>query len=94
MDPNSVPEAVGIAIAVFMGIAMLMGVIGGVWLLILAFRKSMLWGLGSLLLPFVILVFAVMHWSETQEALMLQVAAALIMMGVFGGLALAAPGMM
>jgi hypothetical protein len=39
----------------------------GIQLLVLAFRTSILWGLGYLLVPFVALVFIVMHWDEARE---------------------------
>lgn len=41
-------------------------VIGGLWLLILAFQTSILWGLGSLIVPFVSLIFAITHWDEAK----------------------------
>jgi hypothetical protein len=62
---------------------------GGIWLLILTFSESVLWGLGSLLLPFVSLVFVAMNWEITKRAFMLQLVGALMM---FGGLLLGHAG--
>ncbi len=39
----------------------------GIRILIIAFRKSFLWGLGCLLVPFVDLIFVILHWDETRS---------------------------
>jgi len=36
-------------------------------LLILAFRTSVLWGLGYIFIPFVSLIFVAMHWEKTRS---------------------------
>ncbi|MEJ6727772.1 MAG: hypothetical protein QNK83_01225 [Akkermansiaceae bacterium] len=50
------------------GILMLIGfviaLIFGIKLLIIAFKESVLWGIGSLLVPFVSLIFIAMHWDK------------------------------
>jgi len=38
----------------------------GIQLLILAFQKSILWGLGFLLVPFVGLIFIISYWDEAK----------------------------
>jgi len=45
------------------GIGTGLGLLGGIWLLIVAFKESIWWGLGSLFIPFVSLIFVVLHWS-------------------------------
>ncbi|MEN8162743.1 MAG: hypothetical protein ABFS37_01330 [Acidobacteriota bacterium] len=51
-------------------IIMFAGAIGALifWIMILivAFKKHIGWGLGSLFIPFVGLVFVFMNWSETK----------------------------
>ena len=54
-------------------IALILMAIGGIGalifaiqLLIMAFKESILWGLGSLFIPFVILVFVIMNWQATK----------------------------
>lgn len=42
----------------------IIAVISGIWILVLAFQESLLWGLGSLFIPFVSLVFVIMHWDK------------------------------
>ncbi len=41
-------------------------VIGGLWLLIVAFQTSILWGLGSLFVPFVSLIFVLLNWNVSK----------------------------
>lgn len=38
-----------------------------IWLAVVAFRKSVLWGLGTLFVPFCSLVFAALHWQEAKK---------------------------
>jgi hypothetical protein len=49
---------------ILLAIGVVLGLWGGIWLLVLAFREHILWGLGSLFVPFVGLIFAVMHWAK------------------------------
>lgn len=64
-----------------MGLMALGGIlsfISGIWLLVLAFQKSMLWGVVCFFIPGATFVFAIMHWgSSAQEALMLQIVSVL-----------------
>jgi uncharacterized membrane protein len=54
---------IGTILMVVAGIAML---VFGIQILIVAFKTSMAWGLCSLLIPIVGLVFVIMHWQETK----------------------------
>ena len=51
-------------ILMFIGVAI--AIIFGIQLLIMAFQKSVLWGLGYIIVPFVSLIFVIVHWSETK----------------------------
>jgi hypothetical protein len=53
----------GMVLTAVAGIAAL---VFGIQILIVAFKTSILWGLGSLFVPFVIFVFVAMHWEETK----------------------------
>lgn len=64
-----------IAGAVFVAIA-------AIWLLIAAFRQHFAWGLSSLLVPPVLLIFACCHWARARRPLAL---------ALFGAVVLAAP---
>ena len=54
----------GIAATALIAIGGIIMLIGGIWLLVVAFQESILWGLGSLFVPFVGLIFAIMHWEK------------------------------
>lgn len=53
----------------------IIGLIGGIMFLIVAFKESALWGLGSMFIPFVGLVFLVKFWSDAKKAFFLQLLA-------------------
>lgn len=44
-------------------LGLVIAIVGGVWILVLAFQKNIWWGLGCLFVPFVSLIFAIMHWD-------------------------------
>jgi uncharacterized membrane protein HdeD (DUF308 family) len=54
----------GTALLVVGGLIML---VFGVLLLIQAFNKSAMWGLGYLFVPFVSLIFVIKFWPETKK---------------------------
>ena len=39
----------------------------GLLLLIKAFQTSVLWGLGYIFVPFVSLIFVILHWQDTKK---------------------------
>jgi len=44
----------------------LAALIGGLWIVVNAFRTGILWGLGSLLIPLVVYIYAFMNWGENK----------------------------
>lgn len=52
---------------VLFGIGAIIGLVYGIILLIKAFQTSVWWGLGYLFVPFVALVFIVMHWNVAKK---------------------------
>lgn len=65
-------------------IGYLVALVGGIWILVLAFRKSVWWGLGSLFIPFVGIVFAIMNWTEAKVPFLIEVGGVVL---IFIGLA-------
>jgi hypothetical protein len=49
-----------------MAVGLLIAGIGGVWLAVAGFRESFLWGMGVLCVPFVGIVFSLVHWAEAR----------------------------
>lgn len=62
-------------------IGAILAVVGYIWLLVLAFSESIMWGVGSLLCGIVALVFGITRWPETKAPLLIY-AAGLLLGGV------------
>jgi hypothetical protein len=56
----------------FLGCILLL--VGGIWIVVLAFKKSVLWGIGSLIVPFVSLIFVIMNWQDSKKPFLIQIA--------------------
>lgn len=63
---------IGLILFVIGGIASL---VTGIWFLVVAFRQSVLWGLGCMFVPFVPLVFLIVHWQEAKRPFLWSLAA-------------------
>jgi hypothetical protein len=48
-------------------IGCLISIVAGIWFLVVAFKTSILWGLGCLIVPFVSLIFLFMHWEAAKK---------------------------
>jgi hypothetical protein len=61
--------------------------VGGIWLIVVAFQESVLWGLGSLFIPLVGLAFVISHWDAAKRPFLINLGGALlIVLGtVLGG---------
>lgn len=55
-------------------IGIIVFVIGGIGTLIAAFKTSILWGLGTLLVAPISLLFLIMHWDDAKNPFFLQLA--------------------
>lgn len=62
----------------YLGLAVF--VIGGIGTLIAAFKTSVLWGLGCLLIAPVSLIFLFLHWNVAKNPFFLQLAGFAIML--------------
>jgi hypothetical protein len=54
-------------------------IVAGIWLLVIAFKTSILWGLGSLIVPLVGLIFVFMHWEAAKYPFLWSVAGVALM---------------
>lgn len=52
---------------VLLGIAVIINVYYGILILIKAFQVSVWWGLGSLFVPFVPMIFIIVHWQVVKD---------------------------
>ncbi len=48
-------------------VGVVIGSIAGIWLLIEAFRVSILWGLASIFIPLVPIIFVILHWDRARK---------------------------
>jgi hypothetical protein len=65
----------------------IVGLVAGIWFIIVTFRQSVLWGLACLFLPFASLIFIIVHWkkAKTPFLLWLLVSIPLVFLGIFFG---------
>jgi hypothetical protein len=77
----------GIIGVVLVLIGLVIALVGGVWLLIKAFQTSILWGLGSMFVPFVSLIFVFTHWEIAKRPFLISLAGAvfIIVGSLLGG---------
>lgn len=70
-------EMVGQFLALF---GILLYVVGGIWLLFAAFQEGILWGLGTLCVPFVGLIFVILHWNKGGTPFLVTIGGFLVML--------------
>ncbi|MEO8012128.1 MAG: hypothetical protein ABI650_10825, partial [Dokdonella sp.] len=78
---QSIERIKGVNIMVVLGLLLI--AVGTIWIIVNAFGQSVWWGIGSLLLPFVALIFALMNFAENKLPLLLYIAG--IVLFVMGG---------
>jgi hypothetical protein len=61
-------------------LGLVVSLVGCVMVVSLAFRKSVLWGLGTIFVPFVYLIFAITHWDDAKKGFLTGVSGAAIVM--------------
>lgn len=66
----------GVIGSLLMGVGAIVAIVGGIWVLVVAFQESIVWGLLSLFIPFAVLVFVIMHWNKAAKPLLINVAGA------------------
>jgi len=69
-------------------VGFLAALVGGIWILVLAFQESLIWGLGCFFVPFVSLIFVIMNWDISKNAFFLNLGGgllAVIGMAIGGG---------
>lgn len=77
-------------------IGLIIAVVGGIWLLVVAFQEGVWWGLGSMLCGLVGLYFVFTHWEDAKNPFLVNIAGAVLMgigAALGGGNALGAAGM-
>ena len=47
-------------------IGLVLMLVGALWMVVIAFQESVLWGLGCLFIPFVTLFYAATRWAKVK----------------------------
>jgi hypothetical protein len=68
--------------------------VGGIWYMIATFRKSIWWGLGNLFVPFVSLVFLIVHFQSAWKPFLISLVGGMLIGGGFGAYAASHPELM
>ena len=55
-------------------IGLIISMVGGVWLLVKAFQQSVMWGLGSMFVPFVSIIFVISYWDDAKQPFFISLA--------------------
>ncbi len=66
---------------ILLGLGVLTAFIGGILMLVAAFRQSIVWGLVTLFVPFGNLVFLVVHWAKARTGFLTSLAGTLLCVG-------------
>ncbi|MBY0549317.1 MAG: hypothetical protein K2W95_18725 [Candidatus Obscuribacterales bacterium] len=75
---------------IMIGVGALLLLGSGIWLIVLAFQKHILWGLAYLFVPFASLVFVCMNWNRAAAPFLIS----LLAVGLYVGGAFANPEFM
>lgn len=86
-DPLGSLGAGSIVLLVLGGLLMLVSMATNVWIIVLAFQESVAWGLGSVFIPFVSLIFVIQFWQETKRPFLIGLAASAVSVLCFVGMA-------
>lgn len=66
-NPNQKEHTMEIVGLILITIGAIIALIYGIQLIILAFKTSIPWGLGYIFVPFVSLIFIIMHWEDAKR---------------------------
>jgi len=65
---------------IFLVIGAIISLVGGIWILVLAFQESVLWGLGCLFVPLVMLIFVIMFWNKASRPFLIYLGGVLVIL--------------
>ena len=59
---------------IFLWTGYVLSFLGGLWIIVLAWQKGILWGLGCLFIPILQLFYVALNWKEAKSAFFLLLA--------------------
>ncbi len=75
------PEEMGLSSGTIamMGVIGIISVISFIWVVVIAFKEDVIWGLGCLFIPLIIIVFGIMHWDKCKKPFLVYVVTSIIL---------------
>jgi len=73
----------GILALTVIGLGLLFLCVGGIWSIVVAFQRSIVWGLCYLFVPLASLVFLFVAWAEVRRAFLIQILGCALVMTPF-----------
>jgi len=68
-------NTIGMLLAI---VGAVIGLVGGIMLLIVAFKENIGWGIACILIPCLTIVFAIMHWEKAKKPFLIELVGAAI----------------
>jgi hypothetical protein len=68
----------GLIAMLLYGIGLLIAMVGAIWIVVIAFQESVLWGLGCFFIPCVALYYVITHWEKTKKPFLIEVVGGVI----------------
>ena len=52
---------------ILFSVGVIIAAVGGIWVVVKAFQESLVWGLCSIFIPLVVLIFVLTHWGDCKK---------------------------
>ena len=69
----------GTLAVILYAVGAILAAVGGIWVLVLAFRKSLVWGLLCLFISPIAIVFAIQNWAIAKRPFMIEIVGIVIL---------------
>lgn len=79
------PEAMGFtpAMMALFGVLGIIGIVSFIWVVVIAFKENVLWGLGCLFVPLIIIVFGIVHWDKARKPFLVYIITSIILAAMY-----------
>jgi len=65
---------------IFLALGWVLALLGSAWIIVLAWQRSILWGLVCFLVPIVQFLYVAAHWKESKEGFFIQISGLVLML--------------
>jgi len=75
------PEEMGLSSGTIamLGLLGIVSLISFIWVVVIAFKQDIIWGLGCLFIPLIIIVFGIMHWDKCKKPFLIYVVTSIVL---------------